>query len=166
MYDNLLCSMAKVSGTGDLYERLFYSLDNKNGGYGLVDYVPGFSWYREKSNDTVRDPRRGFSFYYARLVYKDDFHLELYDSLHSTDNDHRWQIIGHPFRLEHANILMVVETDRPVIPGKTHLISAMIVTDPSILKQYNDNKIELIQQSKRNRDHLKSLYDKMFPMKN
>ena len=178
MGKDLIVSMAQVSGTGDPYEHLFYVLDNKEGGVGLVTGVPEFSWFREKSNETVKDPRRRFSFYYARLVYLDEFHLEKPDSAHSSEGDERWKIIGHPFMLERSDILMVIETSKIFIPGKKHILSAMVLSDRELLDAYNENKFKILSsvqkdnfnelrrqesmQNKRNIDYLRKLTEKTF----
>lgn len=150
-------SMARVHGTGDVYESLFYVEDTTNNGYGIVSNVPGFSWYREKSNDTVRDRNRGFSFYYARLVYKDANKLIKYDSEHSTQEEDHWHIIGHPWGLN-SDILMVVETDKRVFPDKIHIVSAMVLTKPNLIKEYHEG----VFSRKRQIDYLASLMDKTF----
>jgi uncharacterized DUF497 family protein len=61
-------SMADVVA-GDPFSHLYYELDTENGGVGNVVVEDFFEWNRAKSNLNVKE--KGFSFYLARLVYKD-----------------------------------------------------------------------------------------------
>jgi uncharacterized DUF497 family protein len=61
-------SMAKII-SDDPFSSLYYEVDTENGGIGGVLVEDFFEWDRAKSNQNVEE--KGFSFYLARLVYKD-----------------------------------------------------------------------------------------------
>ena len=147
-------SMAKVSGTGDPFESLFYVKDTENKGIGIVE-CQNFTWDREKSNLCVSD--KGFSFYYARLVYNDEYALEGYDFKHSTHDEDRYYIVGTPFQLENQKLLMVVESDKKPIRNKVHIISVFVLEDLKLLKDYENNKRQILSWRQQNVDTLLGL---------
>jgi hypothetical protein len=95
-------------------------------------------------------------------VYKDRFCLERYDARHSSDGEDRFQIIGQPYMQDNTDILMVVETSKTFVPGKIHIVSAMILRDPVLLKEYERKKKEMIAQQKKDIDYLTVLMDRTF----
>jgi len=153
----LVTSMAKIAGTGDPYEHLFQVQDMKNGGVGDVLDVPGYIWDRAKSNECVS--RNRFSFYYARLVYQDAYFLLEYDEEHSTQDEDRWIVVGHPLMQEERKMLLLVEADMKArnVPGKVRIISAREVKNPKTIEKYRDNKKQLIANHKRSADYLSGL---------
>jgi len=145
-----ICSMARVTDSGDVWESLFYCKDMKNGGHGLVDEVDGYDWFREKSNDCVA--RRGFSFYYARHTYDDEFFILREDVKKSTSWQMRYQVVGRPFMLLNQDILMVVEAEG--VGGKTRIISARVIKDGDLFDDYKSRKQGILAQRQRNIDYM------------
>jgi hypothetical protein len=77
---NLESQISYCQTDPDSYEA--YYLEDPGDPNGLVvvkDDVLTFTWYREKSNENLidtRDNKKGFSFYFARGVYYDEYKIK------------------------------------------------------------------------------------------
>ena len=76
-----------------------------------------FEWDEEK--DLINRRKHGISFETAAYVFRDEYHIEMYDFEHSTDED-RYIAIGMV-----GNLLFVVFTERG---ENIRLISARLAT--------------------------------------
>ena len=86
-----------------------------------------FEWDEEKEKQNIR--KHGISFYTASFVFQDDERIEIYDSLHSYDED-RFITIGAV-----GEILFVVYTNRN---GTVRLISARLANERERRIYYGD----------------------------
>ena len=149
--------MARVSGTGDPFEPLFYVEDKTNGGFGDVQNVPDFIWNIEHSNACVRDSKRGFSFYYARHIF-DGYYYDMDKDTSSSEIRHRY--IGRPFMVPDRDILMVVTTEPG--GGKTRIVTAVLSNKPNVNKKFIEEERVYLSQQKRIQDFLYNLMEKTF----
>ena len=86
-----------------------------------------FEWDNDKNAYNIAH-HDGISFEYAVRVFLDEKRIEKYDSLHSSLDEDRWNIIG---KVE--NVLFVVYTERK---ETIRIISARIATEKN--EYYND----------------------------
>ena len=109
MNRRLILSAAQEAG--DPYAELYYEPDMENGGKGEVSFLDAFmrlsfEWDREKSNETLRD--KGFSFYFARCVFRDEYLFFAEDKNNPNPSEDRFLAVGKPFDLQGVALLVVV----------------------------------------------------------
>lgn len=75
-----------------------------------------FEWDDNKNEANIK--KHGISFETASFVFKDENRIEMYDHLHSTENEDRYITIG-----KSGKILYVIYTERK---EKTRIISARL----------------------------------------
>jgi uncharacterized DUF497 family protein len=116
----------------DPYADLYYELDMENGGVGNV-LCETFEWDRAKSNANVRE--KGFSFYLARNVFLDDAHT-IYGPDRVVNGERRVKVIGCPFGLLDAGLLVVINVALNKADMYHRIISAWENEDPLVEKAY------------------------------
>jgi len=124
MKKELILSMLQYSK--DPYRDFCFERDDEGPEKGLVRFEDAdlgwaFEWYRDKSNDCLRD--NGFSFYYARWVYADPYTFPTKDVNNPNPEEDRYLQIGKPYGLEDEPLLTVVDIQY-VSEGSVHIISS------------------------------------------
>jgi uncharacterized DUF497 family protein len=126
--------LSAVSGFDDDFKDLYFELDTKNGGFGVVR-CENFEWDRAKSNANVRE--KGFSFYYARLVFLDQGLTYIREG-NSTRDERRRLVAGYPLEDSSLPLLLVVVDVELDAEGYFHrIISAWENESLAVEKMYN-----------------------------
>jgi uncharacterized DUF497 family protein len=99
--------LSAVSGFDDAFRHLYFELDMENRGYGTVR-CENFEWDRAKSNANVKE--KGFSFYYARLVFLDQGLTYLREG-DFRPNERRRLVAGYPLEDYTHPLLVVVDVE-------------------------------------------------------
>jgi len=122
-------------------EAAFFEIEpgNPNEDVVVKDGRLTFVWNREKSNSNITDSRsgKGFSFYFARHAFKDEFKL-LYPGLASDPKNQG--ILGTVSGDRKVMIVINVKTD-DLRKGVVRIVSAYYTNNQKLINYYNDNKI-------------------------
>jgi len=136
--------MEKIFSMAELldakYADLYDQLDMENGGKGTVivsdsDTGLTFEWDRAKSNECVT--YQGFSFYYARQVFRDAGRYFEKNSKQDNPNENRKLVIGKAFGDKGEDLLIVVHVVRE--RGRYRIISAFPTDDPDYISSYEES---------------------------
>jgi len=117
-------------------EGAYYEIDpgNQNDEVVVKDGKALSTWLRQRSNENVI---QGFSFYYARHVFKDKYFILDEDLAPDPDNT---GILGVIPESKNVMILAHVQTDY-LDKGITKIVSAHYVTDQNLIEKYEKIKM-------------------------
>jgi uncharacterized DUF497 family protein len=121
---------------GDPYADLYYELDMKNGGVGSVS-CENFEWDRAKSNLNVKE--KGFSFYLARTIFYDRAKT-IFGDTEIVNGESRVKMVGHPFGLEYAGLLVMVSVVLDKEGLYRRIISAWENESPYVERAYEKSR--------------------------
>jgi uncharacterized DUF497 family protein len=124
--------LSTVSGFDDAFSGLYFELDMANGGFGNVQ-CENFEWDRAKSNANVRE--KGFSFYYARLVFMDQG-LTYLRGGDIVPGESRRLVAGYPLEDYTHPLLVVVEVELDADGYFHRIISAWENESPDVEEKY------------------------------
>jgi uncharacterized DUF497 family protein len=119
------------------YADLYYELDTKNGGKGVV-VCGNFEWDRAKSNANVKE--KGFSFYLARTIFFDRC-LTGVGKGDTSSGENRMKVAGRPMGSPKMPLLVVVEVALDGEGNFHRIISSWENESLVVEKMYNDREI-------------------------
>jgi len=111
-----------------------------------------FTWHRKTSNENICRPgdgKNGFSFYFARRIYRDPYIWKRPDLAADKNNTADLGRIGKAGK----KAMLIVQV-KEIEKGKIHIVSAAYVTKPEIERDYYIRALDMLDKEKGTKDYL------------